>query len=78
MNKPTSIWQLLEKMSRTGYQGRKLAGAAYVIDKIIKDNDVIIILGLAGSMSTAGQWKIINWFIENNLIDILVSTGDNI
>ncbi len=78
VNKPTSIWQLLEKMSRTAYQGRKLAEAAYVIDKMIRDDDTTIILGLAGSMSTAGQWKIINWFIENNLIDILVSTGANI
>ena len=65
-------------MSQTGYQGRKLAEAAQVIDKMIRDKDVTIILGFAGSMSTAGQWKIINWLIENNLIDILVSTGANI
>jgi len=35
-------------------------------------------MGLAGSLSTAGQWKIINWFIENNFIDVLVSTGANV
>jgi len=29
-------------------------------------------------MSTAGQWKIINWLIENRYIDVLVSTGANI
>ncbi|MEM2661366.1 MAG: deoxyhypusine synthase family protein [Nitrososphaeria archaeon] len=78
VNAPTSIWQLLEKMSRTGYQGRKLAEVTYVVDRMIRDKDTTIIMGLAGSMSTAGQWKIINWFMENNLIDILVSTGANI
>jgi len=33
---------------------------------------------LAGSLSVAGQWKIINWLIENRFIDVLVSTGANI
>ena len=74
----TSISQLLEKMSHTGYQGRKLAEVTNVIEKMIKDEDVTIMIGLAGSMSTAGQWKIINWLIENNFVDVLVSTGANI
>jgi len=75
---PTSISQLLVKMSQTGYQGRKLAAVTNVLEKMIKDDNVTIMMGLAGSMSTAGQWKIINWFIENNFIDVLVSTGANI
>ena len=29
-------------------------------------------------MSTAGQWTIINWLIENRFIDVLVSTGANV
>jgi deoxyhypusine synthase len=73
-----SISRLLDKMEKTAYQGRKLAEAAKVIEKMIKDEDTTIMLGLAGSMSTAGQWKIINWFIENNFVDVLVTTGANI
>jgi len=75
---PISISQLLDKMSKTGYQGRKLAEVTNIIEKMINDKDVTIMMGLAGSMSTAGQWEIINWFIENNFIDVLVSTGANI
>jgi deoxyhypusine synthase len=75
---PTSISQLLVKMLQTGYQGRKLAEVTDVLEKMIKDDNVSIMMGLAGSMSTAGQWKLINWFIENNFIDVLVSTGANI
>jgi deoxyhypusine synthase len=29
-------------------------------------------------LSTTGQWKIINWLIENRYIDILVGTGANL
>jgi deoxyhypusine synthase len=76
--KEKSISQLLKEMSDTGFQGRKLGEAADVWGRMIKDKDVTIIMGFAGSMSTTGQWKIINWLIENHFIDILVSTGANI
>jgi deoxyhypusine synthase len=45
---------------------------------MIKDNDLTIALGYAGSMSTAGQWTVINWLLENRFIDVLVSTGANV
>jgi deoxyhypusine synthase len=35
-------------------------------------------MGLAGSMGTAGQWRIVNWLIENRFVDVLVSTGANV
>lgn len=73
-----SISQLLKEMEDTGFQGRKLAEAAEVWGRMIKDKDLTIILGYAGSLSTTGQWKIINWLIENRFIDVLVSTGANI
>ncbi|MGF3572878.1 MAG: deoxyhypusine synthase family protein [Candidatus Bathyarchaeia archaeon] len=75
---PTSISELLHKMAQTGFQGRKLAEVTEIIEKMIKDKDVTIMMGFAGSLSTAGQWKLVNWFIENNFIDVLVPTGANI
>ena len=76
--KEKSVSQLLAEMSRTAYQGRKLGEAVEVWEKMLKDPDLTIIMGLAGSMSTAGQWTIVNWLMENRLIDVLVSTGANI
>lgn len=70
--------QILDAMARTGFQGRKLAEAADTIEAMIKEKDLTILFGYAGSLSTTGQWKIINWLIENRYIDILVSTGANI
>ena len=73
-----SISQLIFEMGKTAFQGRKLAEAVDLWEKMVKEDDLTIVLGLAGSMSTAGQWTLINWLIKNRLIDVIVSTGANI
>ncbi|MCL1965926.1 MAG: deoxyhypusine synthase [Candidatus Bathyarchaeota archaeon] len=78
VTKQKPISQLLKEMGRTAYQGRKLGEAVDVWENMIKEKDTVIVLGFAGSMSTAGQWTIINWLIENRFIDVLVSTGANV
>lgn len=75
---PKTVSEILSEMAKTGFQGKSLAKAADVLEKMIKDEDVTILLGYTGSLSTTGQWKIINWLIENRYIDILVPTGANI
>jgi deoxyhypusine synthase len=76
--KKKSVSELLDEMSRTAYQGRQLGEAVEVWEAMLKEKDLAIIMGFSGSMSTAGQWKMINWLIENRYIDVLVSTGANI
>jgi deoxyhypusine synthase len=76
--KHKTISQLLAEMSRTAYQGRKLGETVEIWETMLKQRDLTIIMGFSGSMSTAGQWKIINWLIQNRFIDVLVSTGANI
>ena len=73
-----SISDLLASMENTGFQGKSLAKVVSVLEKMAKDPDITVLFGYAGSLSTTGQWKIINWLMENNLIDILVPTGANI
>jgi deoxyhypusine synthase len=65
-------------MAATGFQGRSLARSAKVIEKMIRDKKATILLGYAGSLSTTGQWKIINWLIENGFVDMLIATGANL
>jgi deoxyhypusine synthase len=76
--KTKSVSQLLAEMSKTAYQGRKLGEAVEVWEAMLKEKDLTIVMGFSGSMSTAGQWSIINWLIENRFIDVLVSTGANV
>ncbi len=74
--KPIST--LLEEMAETGFQGKSLGKVVDVFKKMVEAEDLTIFFGYAGSLSTTGQWKIINWFIENRYIDVLIPTGANI
>ena len=53
--KEKSISQLLFEMGKTAYQGRTLAEAVDLWQAMVQEKDLTIILGLAGSLSTAGQ-----------------------
>lgn len=73
-----SISKLLAEMKATGFQGRKLGEVIEVWEKMLREKNLTIFFGFAGSMSTTGQWKIVKWLIENHFLDVLVSTGANI
>lgn len=73
-----SVSQLLKDMSQTGFQGRRLSEVCEVFEKMVRDKNLTILLGYSGSLSVAGQWKLINWLMEQKYIDILVATGANI
>lgn len=78
VQKNKTVAQLLAEMGKTAYQGRKLGEAVDIWENMIKEKDIVIAMGFAGSMSTAGQWTVINWLIENRFIDVLISTGANV
>ena len=69
---------LLEAMSRTGFQGKKLGEVAAIWSDMVRQKDLTIFMGVTGSLSTTGQWKIIRWLVEKRYVDVLVSTGANI
>jgi len=73
-----SISRLLEEMAETGFQGKKLGQAVKLWLKMLEEPDLMICLGLTGSLSTTGQWQLIRWLIKQRFIDLLVSTGANI
>ena len=73
-----SVSALLDEMSQTGFQGKKLGEVARIWAEMAKQKDLTVFLGLTGSLSTTGQWKIIRWLVENRYVDVIVSTGANI
>ncbi|MDG6914703.1 MAG: deoxyhypusine synthase [Nitrososphaerota archaeon] len=75
---PKSVSGLLDAMSQTGFQGKRLGEAARIWSEMVQQKGLTIFMGYAGSMSTTGQWKIVRWLIENRYIDVLVSTGANV
>lgn len=66
---------LIESFNDMAFQSRNLANACKIYEKMLKDKDCTIILCLAGSLVSAGLKKVIIDQIENNMIDIIVSSG---
>jgi deoxyhypusine synthase len=69
--------ELLGKMERVSFQGRNLATARRIWEKML-GSDATIFMGLAGALSAGGMRLIIAHLIEHRYIDCLVSTGANL
>jgi deoxyhypusine synthase len=69
---------LMESMRYIGFQGRMLAGVVDAWSRMLKKENNVIWLGLAGAMVPAGMRKIISNLIKRRMIDVLVSTGANL
>ena len=73
--KKLDITQLIESFDDMAFQSRNLARACKIYNDMLKDKDCTVILCLAGSLVSAGLKKIIIDLIENNMVDVIVSTG---
>src|SRR3954465_8166819 len=69
--------ELLARMERISFQGRNLATARRVWEKML-DDDVTIFLGMAGALSAGGLRLIVAHLIAHRYVDCLVSTGANL
>ena len=68
---------VLARMERISFQGRNLATAHRVWQKMLQD-DVTIFLGMAGALSAGGLRLIVAHLIQHRYVDCLVSTGANL
>jgi deoxyhypusine synthase len=68
---------LLARMERISFQGRNLATARRIWEKMLAGNCTIF-MGLAGALSAGGLRMIVSHLIANRYIDCLVSTGANL
>src|SRR5687767_2607591 len=69
--------QLLARMERISLQGRNLATAHRIWQKMLQD-DVTIFMGMAGALSAGGLRLIVAHLILHRYVDCLVSTGANL
>jgi len=68
---------VLERMEKISFQGRNLATARRIWEKML-GSDATIFLGTAGALSAGGMRLILAHLIEHRYIDVLVSTGANL
>jgi deoxyhypusine synthase len=69
--------EILSRMERISFQGRNLATARRIWQRMLQD-DVTIFLGMAGALSAGGLRLIVAHLILNRYVDCLVSTGANL
>src|SRR5207342_3123771 len=69
--------QILARMERISFQGRNLATAHRIWQKMLQD-DVTIFLGMAGALSAGGLRLVVSHLILHRYVDCLVSTGANL
>jgi deoxyhypusine synthase len=72
-----TVADVVARMERISFQGRNLATAHRVWQKML-DADVTIFLGMAGALSAGGLRLIVAHLIANRYVDCLVSTGANL
>jgi deoxyhypusine synthase len=68
---------VLSRMEKVSFQGRNLATARRIWEKMLL-SDATIFLGAAGALSAGGMRLILAHLIEHRYIDCLVSTGANL
>src|SRR5687767_15630554 len=68
---------VVARMERISFQGRNLATAHRVWQKMLED-DVTIFLGMAGALSAGGLRLVVAHLIQHRYVDCLVSTGANL
>jgi len=70
--------ELLREMQHLGFQGRKLGEAVEAWLGMLKEENILIFLGISGAMVPAGMRKVISYLIEQRFVDCVVSTGANL
>jgi deoxyhypusine synthase len=73
-----NVADLLDGMSRTGFQGRRLGESFRIWSEMLGDPDCTILLGLSGAMIPAGMQRVLITLAERHYVDAIVSTGANI
>ena len=69
--------EVLSRMERVSFQGRSLATARVIWEKMLA-GDCTIFLGLAGALSAGGMRLVIAHLLQHRYVDCLVSTGANL
>jgi deoxyhypusine synthase len=73
----SSVDDVLTRMERVSFQGRNLAVARRIWERML-GTDVTIFLGTAGALSAGGMRLLIAHLVEHRYVDCLVSTGANL
>ena len=72
-----TVDEVVARMERISFQGRNLATARRIWEKMLRD-DVTIFMGMAGALSAGGLRMVVARLVLDRYVDCLVSTGANL
>lgn len=72
-----SVNDLLQRLGGCSFQGRALSRCLDVLENMVRDQECMVIMTLAGAMVPGGMEETVVQLIENGIIHALVSTGAN-
>lgn len=75
LKKNQTTKELVSQMKHAGFGARKIGKAAELAEKMFKDKECKIFLGVAGAMVPAGMKQIIIDLITEKKINVMVTTG---
>ncbi|HEY7350633.1 MAG TPA: adenosylmethionine decarboxylase [Ktedonobacterales bacterium] len=78
INPTASISGLLDKMSGLGSEGQRLAAALNLWERMLRDADSTILLGLSGPLIPAGLRELLVYLIEHRAINGLIVSAENL
>jgi deoxyhypusine synthase len=74
-----SVLELIEQMGRSGVLGAgRMYRATKLLAETLDDGDTTIFLSVAGPLVPGGLRKVIRNMIENDMVDVLITSGANI
>ena len=74
-----SVLELIEQMGKSGVLGAgRMYRATELLAEILNDDDTTVFLSVAGPLVPGGLRKVIRDMIENDMIDVLITSGANI
>ncbi len=72
----SEIEELVESYGSMAFQSRNLYNSARIYVDMLADRDCAVVATLAGSIFSAGLKRILFEMVHNNMVDIIVSSGD--
>ena len=76
MEKGMKVSELVEEMKKCGVMGSgRIARASDIMQEMIEDKNCTVFMGVAGAMVPGGMKNIIIDLLENNSINVFVTTG---
>ena len=74
-----SVLELIEQMGRSGVLGAgRMYRATKLLAETLADDDTAVFLSVAGPLVPGGLRKVIRDMIENDMVDVLITSGANI